>query len=478
MPLLRVVLICWLVIFFLPVSAAPPGLPEGLVSPAPGLPEGLSPAPAAPSLPPGLSNPAPAESTETEQSDSDENPTEFNGFVEYRYGRRVHDSGLHDETMLNEARLHIELDKFGDEWNVEMAADALSDRVATDNDVDLETGAGWLDLRKLNVRWQVAPSLDLRVGRQVITWGTGDLVFLNDMFPKDYRYWMGRDIEYIKAPSDALRLSWYNDLMNVDLVYTPRFDSDRFLNGERLSLWNGIQGQLIGRNNPIPVDKPDAAFDDDEFALRLFRNFGSIETALYGFDGFSKSPGGFDSTSGLFLFPRLRTFGASLRAPLGPGIVNLEIAYWQALDDKNGDNPLIDNGENRYLLGYEWEAWKNFTVGIQYYAEQMRDYGDFLDNLPIGANPQPRLHEIWTLRLTRFMLSQTLKLSWFSYYTAENGDWYARPEIHYQVNDRWAIESGANGFGNRKNQTDAFLGQFEENSNVYIMIRYSFSGHR
>lgn len=469
--------LCWLLAYCLPTPAAPPVLPEGLGSPSPNLPEGLSPKSASPSLPPGLSIPLPQNNLEIDESENDQNPLEFNGFFEHRYGRRLRDTDLHDQTMINESRLHIEIDKFSDRWSLEMSADALLDNVATDSDIDLQSGAGWLDLRKLVLRWKIAPSLDLRAGRQVITWGTGDLVFLNDLFPKDYRYWLGRDIEYIKAPSDALRLSWYNEMVNVDLVYIPQFDSDRFLNGERLSLWNGVQGQLIGRDDPIRVNQPDDSFKDDEVALRLFRNFGSVEAAVYGFDGFNKSPAGFDPTSGLFLFPRLRTFGASLRSPLGPGILSLELSYWQALDDKHGDNPLIDNGENRYLLGYEWEVMKDFTVGIQYYAEQMRDYTAYVDNLPVGANPQPRLHEIWTLRLTRFALSQTLRLSWFSYYTPDNGDWFARPEMNYQITDRWAVELGANGFGNRDNQADAFLGQFEQNTNVYAMIRYSFAGH-
>ncbi|MFW6031595.1 MAG: hypothetical protein ACOC9T_03300, partial [Myxococcota bacterium] len=32
--------------------------------------------------------------------------------------------------------------------------------------------------------------------------GTGDLVFLNDLFPKDWRsFLLGRDLDYLKAPS-------------------------------------------------------------------------------------------------------------------------------------------------------------------------------------------------------------------------------------------------------------------------------------
>ena len=35
-------------------------------------------------------------------------------------------------------------------------------------------------------------------------------------------------------------------------------------------------------------------------------------------------------------------------------------------DDRSGKNPLVPNDQLRFLLGYEWEARPNFTVGLQY----------------------------------------------------------------------------------------------------------------
>ncbi|MDP2851847.1 MAG: hypothetical protein Q8O23_00405, partial [Gallionella sp.] len=41
------------------------------------------------------------------------------------------------------------------------------------------------ELRELYVDY-TASNWDTRIGRQVITWGLGDLVFVNDVFPKDH----------------------------------------------------------------------------------------------------------------------------------------------------------------------------------------------------------------------------------------------------------------------------------------------------
>ena len=49
-----------------------------------------------------------------------------------------------------------------------------------------------------------ANAFDIKVGKQVLTWGTGDYLFLNDLFPKDYQsFFAGREDEYLKAPSNA-----------------------------------------------------------------------------------------------------------------------------------------------------------------------------------------------------------------------------------------------------------------------------------
>ncbi|MCK4710079.1 MAG: hypothetical protein KAU21_15780, partial [Gammaproteobacteria bacterium] len=330
--------------------------------------------------------------------------------------------------------------------------------------------------RKFSLLLKLSPMLDLQVGRQVLTWGTGDLLFLNDLFPKDWHYWLGRDIEYIKAPSDAVKLSWFNPAVNFDLVYTPRFDSDRYITGERLSFWNDLLGRHSGRDDIILVDKPDDLFSDDEWSFRLYRNIGSMELALYGYDGYFKSPAGIDTTTGKFTFPAMRSLGASLRTPAGPGILNLETANWRSKDDTSGTDPFINNSETRFLMGYEWEAMKNFTVAVQYYVSKMDEYNNYIDNLPAGILKRPELHEVYTLRLTKFMINQNLKLTWFSYYSPENNDVYIRPEANYQINDQWTVEVGAEWMDVDDDEPNGFFGQFKNNSNVFVAVRYNFAG--
>ena len=46
----------------------------------------------------------------------------------------------------------------------------------------------------------------------MLTWGTGDLLFINDLFPKNWKSLaIGRDDEYLKDPSGAVKASFFHD---------------------------------------------------------------------------------------------------------------------------------------------------------------------------------------------------------------------------------------------------------------------------
>ena len=104
-----------------------------------------------------------------------------------------------------------------------------------------------LDLRDVSVSFSPLDTLDVKLGRQVLTWGTGDLVFLNDLFPKDWvSFFAGRDDEYLKAPSNSVRLTQYNPWINIDFVWTPRFTPDEYIRGNRFAFFSPFDGSIVG----------------------------------------------------------------------------------------------------------------------------------------------------------------------------------------------------------------------------------------
>ena len=109
---------------------------------------------------------------------------------------------------------------------------------------------------------------------------------------------------------------------------------------------------------------------------------------------------------------------------------------------------------------------------MQYYLEYMAEYNNYKKALPAGQKARDRDRHVLTLRLTKLLFSQNMTLSFFCYYSPSDEDAYLRPMIKYKLTDAWLVMAGGNIFTGIKDYT--FFGQFEKNSNVYGVVRYSF----
>lgn len=381
--------------------------------------------------------------------------TELNGFVEARAGSRLQDDPYQESTSVGELRVQLDLGTDLDWGAIRLKGDLLGDLVTEEL-----TG----ELREFNLAFSPLEFLDAKLGRQVLTWGTGDLLFINDLFPKDWEsFFIGRDDEYLKAPSDALKGSLFLEAFDLDLIYVPLFNGSVYIDGSRISYWPG-------RNYIFPVEEKNSVFKEDEVHLRLAKNVNGLEMAAYGYYGYWKTPEGVMAGPQLF-YPRLAVVGASFRTTVLGGVGNVEVGYYDSSEDKDGDDPSIRNSEIRFLTGFERELARNLTGGLQYYLEYMQDYDNYELNVPAAATMKDEFRHLLTVRLTKLMMDQNLRLSIFAYYSPSDEDGYLRPKFHYKVNDQLAIDGGINYFFGANEHT--FFGQFEDATNIYAGVRWN-----
>src|SRR3989338_7475744 len=212
--------------------------------------------------------------------------------------------------------------------------------------------------------------LDMKLGRQILTWGTGDLLFINDVFPKDFvSFFIGRDDEYLKVPSDAAKLSFFSPWASLDLVLIPFFAPDSSITGDRLSFFDSLLGRLAGKEANRLLIEPSFQPKNTEIAGRVSRTVGGYEIAGYAFRGFFKQAMGIKNQDAQELFyPELAVYGASLRgpAPIVGGITYGEVGYFDSLEDRSGNNRLIENASMKYLAGYERDFPQDLCIGAQY----------------------------------------------------------------------------------------------------------------
>jgi hypothetical protein len=387
----------------------------------------------------------------------------LHGFFQGNYSANTaHDNPGGGDFKLAEERVQLQVEGYGGPFHLYLKEDAFYDHVQEEADQELREG--YLDYS--------AASWDVRLGRQVLTWGVGDLIFINDVFPKDFAaFFSGRPLEYLKKGVDGARVGWYPGFANFVLVVVPFFEPDTGLSPSRFSMMSPVPPTVVD----IERQEPRTSLENTEVALRAYRNLLGFDASLYYYRGFFRQASVLlseDQTSAAFVHPKVSVYGASLQGNALGGVLSLEGAYYRSREDEDGDNPFIPNSQSRFLLGYQRQLTANFTASAQYYLEYMHDFSDYERTLPPGFPRADRLSQLATLRLTELLFHQTLVLSFFSFYSPSDGDYLLIPEVKYHFSDHVWAALGANVFGGGGG-TGRF-GRLDENDNVYVQLRYEF----
>jgi len=388
----------------------------------------------------------------------------WSGFLEAGAGTRFRSDPLVEHrNTLEELRWRIESQWQPSRITLGLAADGGYDSIEND---------WYVDIRDLTLSFALGSRIDVKVGRQVQTWGTGDLVFLNDLFPKDFvSFFSGREDEYLKAPGNSIRVSQYSPLFNVDFSWTPVFEPDDYLTGERFSFFSPLAGDNVAPLPPLSASEPNESFSNGEFSLRLFRTVAGREYAVYVYRGFFKQPRALTTTLEPVFAP-MNSFGASLRRPAGPGLLNAEVSYYESRNDRSGTDPFMPNSQFRLLAGYEWEAKPNFTVGLQYYLEWTLDHTALMENSSWPQFEPDEYRHLLTNRLTYRAGLDKYTWSLFTFFSPTDQDVYLRPVFTYRHSDQWSVTTGANLFGGNHQHT--FFGQLQDAGNVYLRLRFNY----
>ena len=396
-------------------------------------------------------------------------PLRIHGFLLGNYDARMqdaHPAGKEGGRFLwADERLRLELS--GETANGKSAllfkGDVFHDAVA--NRFDGTVREGYLDYSRT---W-----LDLRLGRQIITWGVGDLLFVNDVFPKDWSaFFSGRPLEYLKLGVDGAKLHVATPALNVELVAIPFFQPDNLPSAERFFLFD----PLAGVSNRT-LREPARTAGNTEFALRVYRRISESDASLYAYRGYWRQPSflpdRFPSPTQLQgSYPRLAVYGASVQRNVGAGLLSLEGGYYDSQDDRSGSHPAIPNSQFRTLVGYQRQLGSELTMGAQYYTESVTDYDTYKTSLPAGFPVQDKARHLLTVRLTQFLKYQTWKLSLLGFYSPSDQDALLIPEVWHAFTDRLSVAAGANIFAGQHHTT--FLGQFDRNDNLYVVLRFDF----
>ncbi len=424
--------------------------------------------------------------SEDDFSDFDESKDEsnsffkFTGFVEFEQGANITGTGPmsssegQDWIMANR-RFRLQHSSNNDRGAIFSKLDFVRDDV---------TNESYVDIRELRIKYTPVSWMDLSVGRQVSTWGVADMLFINDLFPKNWvANFSGRDMEAMKDSSNSIRLTSYFGGFTWDVVYHPEFSPDTTPSGCKFTTFNPNSGSRIvnlgscGQDNPLTTtNREDGAFKHGELATALKKQIGSYNLALYGYSGFYKNPKSMMMV-GSNVFPyysRLNVWGGSAEGQLGPGIFSFETGLYDSREDKSGDDPMIENSALKYLLGYKIDLSANLSVGVQVYQEKMMDYDNYVATYSNSIiEKKTELSTTYTLRVTLKLQQETLWINLFSYIRPDDKDTFTKFDITKRFDDNFSFVTGVNIFTGDEDYNNREFGMLRDDDNLFVRVKYN-----
>ncbi len=396
---------------------------------------------------------------------------EIGGFVQANAAARIVDTDKECsegdcDYMLVEERAELKFSAFSNDGAATFGAkiDFYHDAIKNEPGIEFREGAAGYSLRHFSSK----------VGRQVVTWGVGDMLFINDVFPKDWAaLFTGRPLEYLKVGSDAARLDFFLSPADLEIIGVPFFQPDRLPGPDRFLL----------PESPFPAglpqreDRPENSLDAGEAHGRLGLTIGDWKFFTYASRMHFRTPSmrlnNPAAPSEVVLFyPRLNIYGASLTGGFLGGVLALEAGYLDSEKDRDGEDPAIENSMWKGIIGYSRQLWADATLGIQGYSEDMLFHDNYKETLPQEMESDDKVRSVATLRFTQFLFHQTLTLNAFGFWGISDEDAYLIPSARYALADPLWLEIGANIFVGRDD--DTMFGSMEDNDNAYVTVRYAF----
>lgn len=383
----------------------------------------------------------------------------FSGYVQEHFTYRTQSKALCGaveacSVMVNEQRLQVlgewqPASTFGAVLRVDALHDSANQRSRA------LVREGYVDMTP-------SPYFAIRFGRQVITWGVADYLFVNDMFPKNYdAFFTGKPFDHMKEAVDALKINGLIGETETELVLSrPQRDempsSSRFLSAVL----------------PGSARIEHASRHGTDGALRLATKLGRLDSSFYA--GYYRN-----REAGLYAVPGNAVrwkmqptthVGASVTGNIANGIGLAELAYLATKSEPANMNPYLPGRHIKALIGYARELGQDLSMSMQYHHEYQVNYASHMQSLASMTTPAPRTRQTAYVRLHKRLLHQTMGLG-VQLFASGDGGRYVNPFVSYSIIDGLNVEAGANWFSG---PADSRYGMMKRDSNAYTSLRYSF----
>ncbi len=348
------------------------------------------------------------------------------------------------------------------------------DPVLENHERELEFQEVWLQGRLL-------PSLDLKVGRQILSWGRSDnLRVLDVLNPIDSREPGMVNVEDLKLPVAMTRLDayWREWTLTGVAVHETRFDTGPVPGSDFFP--PGVPG--------LPEQRPGNGGNDTEWALRLRGIFSGWDVSFHWARYFDDRPHSVGAPTIVPPFPsplfvpvrlehaRLTLWGASGQIARGNWLLKSEVGWIRGLRFLEADPATgaqlrsRDRSRIDAMVGVEYQGITDVSIALELVNRHLRGFDSRLELAPsFTERNRVEMSLLTTADFLHDRLHATLVAIVFGAH-AEDGA-ILRGQLAYDLRDALSVELGVVLFQKGERPPLDFLGHHDR---LFAKLQYSF----
>lgn len=352
---------------------------------------------------------------------------------------------------------------------------------------------------------------DIKLGRQVASWGFADSLRVLDVLnPLDNREPGLADIEDLRLPVAMARLDYYRAPWQLSLFAVPeqRFSLNPPFGSDFYSIVDS-QGHAIRlrEERPDSLDSIDYAaaitgrfsgWDLSLHAARLWRDTPYLDGSDFNADDPNATETDFYAAA-VLRHSRINLFGIGLQATAGSWLFKHELALLDNVDftaaqdvaSPLGQLPLIggvltggtdstsvpnlirQHDQIDGLVGLEYYGLKQTTLALELAAHWIRNF-----HPELASAGYRRLNNETALRISRDMFRARLRLSLVAILFAEDTNFFAsddgglyRVDVSYELTDNWQLQGGIVAYSSGRRQPFTQIGDSDRSQ---LSVSWSF----
>ena len=320
-----------------------------------------------------------------------------------------------------------------------------------------------IELREAFIQGALMSNLDIKLGHQIVVWGTSESIRVVDILnPLDRRELGIVDIEDLRLAVAMTRLDYYRGPWSITgiAIHEMRFHKEPPFGSDFYA----------GSTNPPPEKIPANTLDNTETAIVATGRFSGWDLTFHAARYFNDESHLETTVSGRTIrtHDRLSMAGSTIVAASGNWIYKAEVAYIKGLEFHN--LPKDNKSRLDILAGLEYSGITQTIITLEIVNRHLFDHDDRLADSPDNSEKDQFQS---ALRMASDFINDTVHLTLLAGFQGETGQdgSFQRMSLEYDWTDSISLTVG----GILYQSGDlVYFNTIKDNDRVFFDIKYSF----